>query len=392
MKKSVLIAVLVTIISMSYAQVRELRNAYNHYVNQYWDRAKFAIDNAAENDETKNDAKTWLYRGNIYLQIGYIQMDPKKKEYHGLCTNCGEIAYDSYMKALQIDRTVEEPSMGIQNPIKGLTFCTDLLYNEAVNQLKNNDFNQAFVIAEKAYNSNKNNEGAMYIYAITAEYVNKKDIAKARYNEMIKKNTKMYDPYIKLANIYQEEKDTLNAIRVVNQRPEDDTINVGFVINKSLILMWAGKIDEATEVMNKSLEKDPNNHLLLFGLGSAFSDQKKYDDAEKYLLKALETKPDDINTIYNLGNSYYNHYADIYNEMDKIDLKDAAAYDNAQKECQVLLRKALPLLEKAYQLDPEDKNTLIMLKNIYLRIDKTEEEVEPFTLKLKEIDAKLEKK
>jgi hypothetical protein len=36
MKKSVLIAVLVTIISMSYAQVRELRNAYNHYVNQYW--------------------------------------------------------------------------------------------------------------------------------------------------------------------------------------------------------------------------------------------------------------------------------------------------------------------------------------------------------------------
>jgi len=392
MKKSVLIAVLVTIISMSYAQVRELRNAYNHYVNQYWDRAKFAIDNAAENDETKNDAKTWLYRRNIYLQIGYIQMDPKKKEYHGLCTNCGEIAYDSYMKALQIDRTVEEPSMGIQNPIKGLTFCTDLLYNEAVNQLKNNDFNQAFVIAEKAYNSNKNNEGAMYIYAITAEYVNKKDIAKARYNEMIKKNTKMYDPYIKLANIYQEEKDTLNAIRVVNQRPEDDTINVGFVINKSLILMWAGKIDEATEVMNKSLEKDPNNHLLLFGLGSAFSDQKKYDDAEKYLLKALETKPDDINTIYNLGNSYYNHYADIYNEMDKIDLKDAAAYDNAQKECQVLLRKALPLLEKAYQLDPEDKNTLIMLKNIYLRIDKTEEEVEPFTLKLKEIDAKLEKK
>lgn len=392
MKKSVLIAVLVTILSMSYSQVRELRNAYNHYINQYWDRAKLAIDKAAENDETKNDAKTWLYRGNIYLQLGYVQMDPKKKEYHGLCTNCGEIAYDSYMKALQIDRTVEEPSMGIKDPIKGLTFCTDLLYNEAVNQLRKNDFNQAFVIAEKAYNSNKNNEGAMYIYAITAEYVNKKDIAKVRYNDMIKRNTKMYDPYIKLASIYKEEKDTLNAIRVVNLRPEDDTINVGFVINKSVILMWAGQINEATEVMNKALAKNPDNHLLLFGLGSAFSDQKKYDEAEKYLMKALETKPDDINTIYNLGNSYYNHYADIYNEMDKIDLKDADAYDKAQKECQVLLRKALPLLVKAYELDPEDKNTMIMLKNIYLRIDKTEEEVEPFTLKLKEIDAKLEKK
>ncbi|MDY0014886.1 MAG: tetratricopeptide repeat protein [Bacteroidales bacterium] len=392
MKKSVLIIVLVTIFGMGYAQVRELRNAYNHYINQYWDRAKSAIDKAAENDETKNDAKTWLYRGNIYLQLGYAQMNPKKKEYHGLCTNCGEIAYDSYMKALQIDRKVEEPSMGIADPLKGLTFCTDLLYNEAVKQLQNDSIDQAFVIAEKAYNSNKNNEGAMYIYALTAEYANKKDIAKARYNDMIKRKTKMDEPYIKLAAIYQEENDTLNAIRVVNQRPEDDTINVSFVINKSVILMWAGQTDEATEVMNKALEKDSNNHLLLFGLGSAFLNQKKYDEAEKYLMKALQVKPDDINTIYNLGNNYYNHYADIYNAMDKIDYNDVAAYEKAQKESQVLLRKALPLLEKAYELDPEDRNTLIMLKNIYPRIEKTEEEVESFALKLKEINAKLENK
>jgi hypothetical protein len=59
-----------------------------------------------------------LSRGIYICKLGIYKWIPKKKEYHGLCTNCGEIAYDSYMKALQIDRKVEEPSMGIQNPIK----------------------------------------------------------------------------------------------------------------------------------------------------------------------------------------------------------------------------------------------------------------------------------
>lgn len=392
MKKSVFIIVLVTITSMGLAQERELRNAYSHYSNQYWDRAKLAIDKATENDETKNDARTWFYRGNIYLQIGYAKMDPKKKEFHGLCDNCGEIAYDSYIKALLIDKDIQVPAMGISDPYKGLKFCTDILYNEAVNQLKNNDLEKAFTIAEKAFTSNKFNEGANYIYAITAEYVNKNDIAKARYNDMIKRKTKMDDPYIRLANIYKGENDTINALRVVNEHPDGDSINVGFVINKSVILMWAGHIEEATAVMDKALAKDPNNHLLLFGLGSAFSDQKKYDEAERYLLKALETNPNDINTIYNLGNSYYNHYADVYNDMDKIDMKDTKTYDKAQAECQALLRKALPLLEKANKIDPDDRNTLIMLKNIYPRIDKTDEETEIYSIKLKEIDEKLEKK
>ena len=106
----------------------------------------------------------------------------------------------------------------------------------------------------------------------------------------------------------------------------------------------------------------------------------------------MEIKPDDVNTIYKLGNSYYNHYVDIFNSLDFIDNKEDEGYKKAQDQCQELLRKALPLLEKAHELDPKDKNTLIMLKTVYPRIDKKEGEEEIFSKKMLEIEEKLNQK
>jgi tetratricopeptide (TPR) repeat protein len=390
MRKLVLLIASLTILTTGYSQSgkRDVSSAYNHYLNQYWDRAKSSIDKAITFEDTKNDAKTWLYRGNIYLQLASTQ-DPA---YKSLCDNCAEIAYDAYLKALQLDKEIRVPSMGIATPAQGLMFCSDLLYNDAIQHIRKNDFNKAYTYAEKSYKSNTNSEAANYILGLAAELTNKKDVAKERYSFLVKRKTKMFDPYYRLANIYKEENDTVNALKAINAREKDTIFDINFIINKAVLLMWAGNVDEATTLMDDALDKDPNNHLLLFGLGSALSNQKKYDDAEKYLLKAMETKPDDVNTIYNLGNSYYNHYVDIFNSLDFIDINDAEGYKKAQDQCQELLRKALPLLEKAHELDPKDKNTLIMLKTVYPRIDKKEGEEEIFSKKMLEIEEKLNQK
>ncbi|MDD4000941.1 MAG: tetratricopeptide repeat protein [Bacilli bacterium] len=389
MRKLFFSLVILTISTTAFAQSgkKDVSSAYNHYLNRYWDRAKSSIDKAITFEDTKNDAKTWLYRGNIYLQIASTN-DPN---YQGLCDNCAEVACEAYLKALQLDKDVQAPSMGIATPAQGLRFCSDLLYNEAIKQIKAKNYERAYGIAEKSYNSNKNSEGAIFVLALTAELVNKKDVAKERYNQLIKRKTKLFEPYFRLANIYKEENDTINALKAINAEPGDTSFNINYTINKAVVLMWAGEVDRATKIMDDALDKEPNNHLLLFGLGSALSDQKKYEEAEKYLLKAMEVNPNDVNTTYNLGNSYYNHYVDIYKSLDEIDINDTEGYNKALQECQSLLRKALPLLEKAYELDPNDKNTLIMLKTVYPRIDKKEGEEEIFSAKLKEIDEKLSK-
>ena len=60
------------------------------------------------------------------------------------------------------------------NPIKGIDFCTDLLYNETLAELNKNNFERAACACRKCYNSNPHSESGNFIYAVAAEYANKK--------------------------------------------------------------------------------------------------------------------------------------------------------------------------------------------------------------------------
>ena len=106
MKKLVVTWSFLLIAAMTFAQSgkRELNNAYNAYSNGYLDRALTAINKCMEYEDTKNDAKTWMYRGNIFLQIA----DTKDAEYKALSNNAAEEAFESYKKALELDPNVRD--------------------------------------------------------------------------------------------------------------------------------------------------------------------------------------------------------------------------------------------------------------------------------------------
>ena len=64
-----------------FAKKSAVNSAYNQYGNQYWDKAKRYIDAASVHPDTKDDAKTWMFRGNIYLMIAnqQIQKNPNPR-------------------------------------------------------------------------------------------------------------------------------------------------------------------------------------------------------------------------------------------------------------------------------------------------------------------------
>jgi hypothetical protein len=69
---------------------------------------------------------------------------------------------------------------------------------------------------------------------------------------------------------------------------------------------------------------------------------------------------------------YVNKAASINDEANKLPLDATAHYDKLKKEADEYLEKALPYLEKATELQPGDVNTLISLKQIYARTNKTD--------------------
>ncbi len=385
MKKiATLVAVLLAVTSLS-AQKTAVNSAYTHYGNEYWDKAKRAIDMAIENPETKDDAKTWMYRGNIYLMIA----NTKVERYKNLCDNPLDVAYEAYMKAMQLDPKIQV-QMRISKPEFGLKYCSDMFFNKAIEAMNVGKYADAVPYAEKAYNCNKKAQDPAYLYGLSLEMAGDKDKAKDIYSVLVKSGTRKPEPYMRLSSLYKDDNDTARAVKVISLRSilkdTSSKVNVDYATREALIYAWAGDVEKSTEVMNKALSFDPNNYTMLVNMGSELTEQKKYAEAEKLLLRANSVKENDFFILYNLGNCYYNSYVDLFKKMDSIE--EDKEYKKAQDSCQVLLRKALPFLEQALSLDGDDHNTLLMLKLVYPRIDaKDGEDFEP---KRQAVEAKLE--
>jgi tetratricopeptide (TPR) repeat protein len=69
------------------------------------------------------------------------------------------------------------------------------------------------------------------------------------------------------------------------------------------------KVDEATKMIKKALDIDPDNGAYLDSLGWAFYKQDKYDEAETMLVRALDKIGEDP--------TVHDHLADVYLKLGK---------------------------------------------------------------------------
>lgn len=396
MKKIVLTTLVAAITCMSYGQKSEVNTAYNAYQNGYLDKAKTAIDKAVLNDFTKTEARTWMYCGNIYIRLADANNNEKSSDraFKGLCSNCTEIAFEAYRKAFELDPDITVSNMGISTPKQGLGFCAHYLYEDAFQKYQDKQFEDAFLLAEKAHKADGTKTYITTFYAMMAEMTERTDVAKTTFNSIVTQDVKdvkavekdpeklkklrksrSLAPYLHLVNIYKTENDTTNVLRVLDAGASiffsDDTIYADFATAYSIGLSWAGKSERASEVMNKALSMYPDNYVLLVNYGSALNNAEKYDEAEKYFKRAVELQPNEMITVYNLGSCYYNNYLKRIKALSNVD--DDDLYKQGKEEAEKLLAQAQPHLEKSHQLDPKDKYTLLMLKQVYANLGKTEE-------------------
>ena len=99
-----------------------------------------------------------------------------------------------------------------------------------------------------------------------------------------------------------------------------------------------------------------------------------FDNAKASYEKSVELKPDYFAAYYNLGALFFNKGADMLQEANNIPANQQSKYEAAVKESFKELEKALPYLEKAYEIDSEDRSTIQTLKEIYFKIRNDKEE------------------
>jgi tetratricopeptide (TPR) repeat protein len=379
MKRTIFAMLIMMSVSVIFGQTNKRTSAFNYQRYGKLDLAKQAIDEAAQDEKTIMDAKTWFYRGNIYYDIG-VSID---ENYRKLDPDPFGVAYQSYMKAKELDTKGEFMVDIIKYTIavgegyynKGVLYYNEQKFKEAALS-----FEQAFIVGQSVGNIDTT---ALINAAVSAAQGDENQLAKQYYQQLIKMNVQKPDIYASLAEIYKVEGDTALALKTVGEGRVIFPDDFNLLIAETNIYLVTDEKEKAMVDLETALKIDNTNPSIFFAVGTIYDQMGDIEKASSAYENAISISPDYFEANYNLGALYVNQAADILDKANDLPLDAVKEYDLQKASADEMLKKSLPFLEKALELMPEDVNTMVSLKEIYTRLGMTE--------KLENINLRLQK-
>jgi len=181
--------------------------------------------------------------------------------------------------------------------------------------------------------------------------------------------------YKNIALILLQQNKTDEAKAAINEARKDNPTDTSLILTEADLYYKLKDFAKYKELVNQALAANPNDADLVFNLGVASTEQMQYDEAEKYYNKVIELKPDYVNAYLNLSDLKLKPDGKIVADMNKLGTTaaDLKKYDTLKAEREKLFNSALPLLEKANQLAPDNdvvKSNLLTVYNFLEMTDK----------------------
>lgn len=371
MKKFILLVAVISISLGAMSQKGKVTSALSFIDQGQLDKAKEAIDQALVNESSANWPNTFYAKGRL-AQASWESDNPKFKEFYP--DALGE-AYAAYEKSMELD-TKGQIKKKIITSMTYSQLASDL-YIQGSNQFENKDFKGALKSFETQITIS---EGDKFIGAIdTGMYYN---AGLAAINSGETKTAIKYfqlcadmqylgiTPYYQIYESYLGMGDTLKAEATLMELPklfpDDKTITLQLID----LYIKSGKNAEAQKYIKIAKEADPANYTLYFAAGIIYLNEENYDAAIPELQKSIDINPEVFDTQYGIGAAYINKAAEMFKAAN--DIMDVKKYSDAVDLANAVYAKALPYMEKAYVLSPDDKYTMGSLKELYYRLKQTD--------------------
>lgn len=368
-KLLVLVAMLITASSV-FAQKSERTNAFMYNKNGQYDKAKEAIFKAVEHPKTMDDPKTWMYRGIIYLNLVFSE------DFKGLDENALDKSLESFLKALELDpedklkRTDDiDPrieAIGQQYFAYGVES-----FNEGEFISASDKFKRAYDVAKYV---DKVDTLALLNAALSSVRGDQYEQSLNYYQELLDLGFEEADVYKNMASSHRSLGNMDAMFETLRKGREKYPDDAGLMLEEINAYLAIGEGAKVVDDLKLLVEKDPQNYSIFFVLGTIYGDETKedmfdMDSAELYYSKAIEINPDYYDAIYNLGALYINQSNQLQVKANDLPLDATEEYDKLTEKANAIIKKALPYLEKANELEPENEETIAVLKSIYTRFN-----------------------
>lgn len=364
--KHTLLLGLALITSGLWAQ-KEVVSAFNaNKAGKYADAAGY-IDQAIVNPEASAKEKTWRYRGDIYVNVA--RTPALQAQFPGAL----QIAFESYLVADSLDKKdmYKREIEGGMGQVQALAMEQAL---EHYNQ-------QQYAIAAQGFDLSTLVSGhfnildttAVFNAALCYEKADEVDLAIARYLSCAEVGYQVPNTYLFISALLRKAGRNEEALQTLRNARLSFPNEQALVIEELNIYLEAKDYQGAEDNLRKAIELEPNNEILWFSLGSVYDNLGRSADAEAAYLEAIQRKPDYFDANYNLGAMFFNMAVQDINKANdmwtpKMTPAQKAEEKALQDSAKARFEKAIPYLEAASSVNPEDRDTLRSLRDIYTRL------------------------
>jgi hypothetical protein len=295
----------------------KVTTAWNYWKEKKLVKAEDYIQQAMECDDTKNEAKTWYYKGLIYTAI---QMDTS---YHAQFPDALNIAFESMKKCEELDKKEKKPkyyntrnSNGVfaDLGIEAYNVAIDK-YNIAVASGEKEDFTTALKAFEKymeildylgqermgivlgtleRFNENISYLDGFYYAAVCASRSDEDDLAKKYYEILVQSGYNSWQPYYFYADILLKDKEYDGAIASVEKGKEMFKDNPdafdNLTIKELQIYEAKGEMDVLIDKLENSIMDNPDNPNLYISLAEAYYTKSQYHYIQSKLVDVYMDK------------------------------------------------------------------------------------------------------
>jgi len=325
------------------------------------------IERAIKHEKSKLKAKTWVYRGDIYVVMARMEENP--------CPEAYSKAVDSYNKAKELDtKGTKEDAI-----LQGLNYIAVDAYNKGLEGFNSSDYELAasnFEMSGKTYIDAGLTQDSTYMYAfynagLAYENLKNTDKAVEMYNKCLEVGYEKKNTLYRTIGTLQANDRMGEALDYIKKGKEMFPNEPEFLIQETNYYLKTKEFEKAENNLNKAIANDPSNAMLHYVLGTAMDQLNKSEGAVDAYKKAIELDENYTDAYHNLGASYVNKSVSINDEIGDLDFRaDRAKIAELEKEADSALENAIPYLEKALALEPGNVQVMNSLKSIYFTFEK----------------------
>jgi tetratricopeptide (TPR) repeat protein len=273
----------------------------------------------------------------------------------------------------------------------------DNLYTLSLLQLYSGKFQEAYDNLKKLYD--KGYTGVKTLYKLTNKETGEEVVVPdektlklfskdPHYINPKKEQTKNRRPEIVTNMLYAlnqmgKEKE---AFELIQKAKEENPDNLDLILGEANFYLKKKDNKNFTKAMLKAFELQPDNPNFAYNVAIGYLNDKQYDKAREFFKKTLELDPNNKNAVYGLALIELAPEEAIVEELNQ-NLNNDRKYKELKAEQRKIYSKALPYLERYYQMDPENYDVAVTLKNIYLELDMNDK-YKIMKAKIKELKSK----